>query len=69
MCREDTTAMGPGPQEVYMVNKTKVLLVSALVAVGVVAGSVLERLETFRPLAKKVQTLPRFVARLKERIV
>ena len=38
------------------------------VAVGVVAGSVLERLETFRPLAKKVQTVPRFVARLKERI-
>jgi hypothetical protein len=38
------------------------------VATGAVAGSVLERLETFRPIARKVQTVPRFVARLKERI-
>ena len=38
------------------------------VTIGVVLGAVLERIETFRPIATKVQTLPRFVTRLKERI-
>lgn len=38
------------------------------VAVGVVLGVVLEHIETFRPIATKVQTVPRFVTRLKERI-
>jgi len=50
------------------VSQLSMLFAFICMAVGVVAGSVLERLETFRPLAMKVQTVPRFVARLKERI-
>jgi hypothetical protein len=38
------------------------------VAIGVLLGAVLERLETFRPLATKVRSLPRLVARLKEKM-
>jgi hypothetical protein len=38
------------------------------VAIGILLGAVLERLETFRPLATKVRTLPRLVARLKEKM-
>ena len=38
------------------------------VTIGVVLGAMLERIEAFRPLATKVQTVPRLVTRLKERI-
>ena len=38
------------------------------VAIGVLLGAVSERLETFRPLATKVRSLPRLVARLKEKM-
>ena len=49
-------------------SKLDMFFAFIFVAVGVVAGSVLERIETFRPLAMKVQTVPRFISRLKERI-
>lgn len=49
---------------------SKLAMFSALifVAIGAVMGAVLERLETFSPLATKVRTVPRLVARLKEKI-
>jgi hypothetical protein len=38
------------------------------VAIGILMGAVLERLGNFRPLATKARTLPRLVARLKEKM-
>jgi hypothetical protein len=61
----------------YLINKNRhegttsnfaMFFAFIFIAIGVVAGAVLGRLETFRPLATKVQTVPRFVTRLKERI-
>jgi hypothetical protein len=50
------------------VSKLDMFFAFIFIAFGVVAGSLIERIETFRPLAMKVQTVPRFVSRLKERI-
>jgi O-antigen/teichoic acid export membrane protein len=50
------------------ISKLAMFFAFIFVAIGVVAGSVLERIKTFRPLAMKVQTVPRFISRLKERI-
>jgi O-antigen/teichoic acid export membrane protein len=50
------------------ISKLAVFFAFIFVAVGVVLGAVLERMEAFRPLATKVQTVPRLVTRLKERI-
>ena len=49
-------------------SKPAMFFAFIFVAIGVLLGAVLERLETFRPLATKVQTVPRLFARLKERI-
>ena len=50
------------------ISKLAVFFAFLFVSIGVVLGAVLERIETFRPLATKVQTVPRLVTRLKERI-
>jgi O-antigen/teichoic acid export membrane protein len=50
------------------ISKLAVFFAFIFVAIGVVLGAVLERIEAFRPLATKVQTMPRLVTRLKERI-
>ncbi len=50
------------------VSKLAMFFALLFVAIGVLLGAVLERLETFRPLATKVRTLPRLVARLKEKM-
>ena len=41
---------------------------TSVVATGIVAGAVLERIGILRPIATKVQTVPRLVTRLKERL-
>ncbi len=50
------------------VSKLAMFFALIFVASGAVLGAVLERLETFRPLATKVRTVPRLVIRLKEKI-
>ena len=50
------------------VSKLAMFFALIFVASGAVLGAVLERLETFRPLATKARTVPRLVTRLKEKI-
>ena len=50
------------------VSKLAMFFALIFVAIGILMGAALERLENFRPLATKVRTLPRLVARLKEKM-
>jgi len=50
------------------VSKLAMFFALIFVASGALLGAVLERLETFRPIVTKVQTVPRLVTRLKEKI-
>ena len=50
------------------VSKLAMFFALIFVASGAVLGAVLERLETFRPLATKARNVPRLVTRLKEKI-
>ena len=51
------------------VSKLAMFFALGFVAVGVLLGAVLERFERLKPLARRVQSVPRLVTRLKERTV
>jgi hypothetical protein len=50
------------------VSKLSMFFALIFVTIGVVLGAIRERIEAFRPLATKVQTAPRLITRLKERM-
>ena len=50
------------------VSKLAMFFALIFVAIGILIGAVLERLDNFRKLATKVRTLPRLLAQLKEKM-
>ncbi len=49
------------------VSKLAMFFALIFVAIGVLLGTVLERFERLKPLATRVQSVPRLVTRLKEK--
>jgi hypothetical protein len=50
------------------VSKLAMFFALIFVAIGILMGAVLERLDNFRKLSTKVRTLPRLLAQLKEKM-
>ena len=50
------------------VSKLAMFFALIFVAIGILIGAVLERLDNLRKLATKVRTLPRLLAQLKEKM-
>jgi hypothetical protein len=50
------------------VSKLAMFFALIFVAIGILLGAVLERLERLRPLVSRIQSVPRLVTRLKERL-
>lgn len=50
------------------VSKLAMFFALIFVAIGLLLGAVLERLERLRPLVSRIQSVPRLVTRLKERL-